>query len=91
MAINTFNYTPRRDLTVGEANNTRSRLVALERELALPPLHQEFNLNGQKWVVSFVNQGQMRFSALWLGKVKKEENVTLNVQSTSVQPKSIIK
>lgn len=70
---------------------TRSKLVGFERDIALPELHQEFELNGQKWVVSFVNSGQMRFSALWLGKVKPKGNVTLDVHSTTTKTQSKIK
>jgi len=74
-----------------EPQQTRSELAGFEKEMVLPKLHQEFNLNGQRWVVSFINHGQMRFSALWLGKVKAKGNVTLDVHSTQTKTQSKIK
>ena len=69
----------------------RSTLPKLKRESYLPKIHDEFDLNGQKWVVSFVNRGQMRFSALWLGKSKAKGNITLDVHSTKTTTQSKIK
>ena len=74
-----------------EPQQTRSKLAGLERETYLPELQQEFDFNGQRWVVSFVNSGQMRFSALWLGKSKAKENITLDVHSTKTITQSKIK
>ena len=74
-----------------EPQQTRSDLAGLQREAYLPKLHQEFDLNGHRWVVSFVNYGQMRFSALWLGKSKAKGNVTLDVHSTKTSTQSTIK
>ena len=74
-----------------EPQQTRSTIMGLEREAALPKINQEFELNGQRWVVSYLNHGQMRFSALWLGKVKAKGNVTLDVHSTQTKTQSKIK
>ncbi len=74
-----------------EKNEKRNELMSRQREAYLPNLHTEFELNGHRWVVSYVNYGQMRFSALWLGKSKAKENVTLDVHSTATKTQSKIK
>ncbi|HBF43960.1 MAG TPA: hypothetical protein DDW42_10125 [Desulfobacteraceae bacterium] len=74
-----------------EKNEKRSLLMGHQRETYLPKIHQEFELNGQRWVVSYLNHGQMRFTALWLGKVKAKGNVTLDVHSTKTKTQSKIK
>lgn len=68
----------------------RSALPKVLRETILPGLNYEFDLRGQRWRVSFINTGQMRFTCLWLGPAKKE-NVTLDVQSGAAQATSTIK
>jgi hypothetical protein len=60
-----------------------------KKENALPSLGTEFELNGCLWQVTYLNFGNMRFSAEYKGKIPEEGgSVTLNIQSGTFTPKS---
>ena len=69
-----------------DKSEEREKMSQEEKEAILPEVGKQFKMMGSVWKVTYINLGNMRFSAEWVRKTNKATK--LDVQGGSFTQKS---